>query len=169
MTPRPLQVHCLSFAAPIAASILLFAGFSKVQAWSDFIRDIQNHGVVPSSLVRPLGFAFIALELLTGLAALCLALRQHRTGAAPCLPLAEFFAGLTSYCLVLCVHPPTIPTGCGCGLSRTLVQHWTPLALRNAAASSAFLLATLVLWYQGRRQPIAPQRPGLDSNQRPAA
>lgn len=169
MTPRPLPLQCLAAAAPIAACVLLFAGFSKIQTWSDFIRDVQNHGVVPSTLVQPLGVAFISIELLTGLAALCLALRQHRTGAAPCLLLAVFFAGLTSYCLVLCMHPPAIRSGCGCGFSRTLVQDWTPLAIRNAAAASAFLLASLVLRYQGRPQPFTHQHPGLDSNQRPAA
>ena len=117
--------------------VTLVAGISKAQAYGEFVDTVRLQGMLPNGAVSPVCFVVVAGEIGCGawIALGCCGLASW-TRAATCLTI--LFGGFAVYCWCLVVAPPTIPTGCGCGIRSALVYDWRPVALTNS--SLAFLL-----------------------------
>lgn len=131
---------------PIGASSLVLVAFAlwlaaaavgKIGATEEFRTALEAHGVVPAVGLGAATWAIPVAELLAAGGSIWLLVTGEPLRRAA-VPILIAFGVLACYSVVLAVHPPPEPAGCGCGLSSAPVDSWWPLASRN-------LLSTLVI------------------------
>ena len=113
------------------AAWLLVSAFGKFFSIDTFHDALQAHEIVPRELIPVTTWAFPALEAVVGIYTVW-RLLTGRSLRSAALPLIVIFGLLTGYTTLLAIHPPAEPTGCGCGIASGPVEHWWPLAARNA-------------------------------------
>lgn len=94
MMPKRL----ITFLAYLLALVFLFAAVTKILYFNLFIKDIGRLNVVLPSLIFPVSFILIALELM--LASLLLIKRYRRLAAGLASGLITFFLLMVSYLLI---------------------------------------------------------------------
>lgn len=127
---------------------LIMLGVQKLFDVRSFAEVIAAHGLFPLNIARLLAPVAAGLEVLVGVAALVSTAAFGRVSSG-CWVLATLMLGLSVYCSVVAVRPPSQPVSCGCGLSSSPVESWSALAARNAGG--AFLLRLLGLMTSWRK------------------
>lgn len=124
-----------AFAALAVTAIgawLVLVALHKLQSPHAFAQTLADHGAIPGDLTTPAAWLVMLAELLAGVLALLLGIVSERWRAAA-LVLAPILLVFTLYAAYLTKHPPTHPSPCGCGLSRAVVEDWSPVLWRNLA------------------------------------
>lgn len=148
---RVLRVSLLCCAIA-CGMVLVFSAATKLQDMPKFLSTVQNHAVVPSQFTPQAAWLFAAVESVLGAGVIALVIAGHpRALMLAMFLIATFFAALALYAGVLWVHPPTIPSGCGCGLSHRVIENWFPILQRNTLISAAFGAIGLSLSHFGKR------------------
>ncbi len=127
------------------AGLLLFAGSFKIQDRESFAAIIQAQGIVPSGLASSLAWIVGAGEIAVGMLSVWSVLQQRwvfvRVGALLCAIVFLVFAG---YASVLVIHPPPVPTPCGCLPGEQEIASWWPIVIRNGLIASVLALVGLL-------------------------
>ncbi len=119
------------------AGLLLLTGAFKMQDRAAFAAIVQAQGLVPVGIV-PLAVWVVAWgEIAFGVFAVWAVLQQQwvfvRVGALLCALVFLVFAG---YASALVIHPPPVPTPCGCLPGEEAVVSWWPIVIRNGMIAS---------------------------------
>ena len=122
------------------ATLFLFAAGAKLYTIRDFVANLSN--LVPESLMWPVAFAVIAVEVIA--AALLLWPRMARVGAVVSAALLVGFAGYALY-YVYMLHGEPLECGCFGGIIAS--QLGVSTALRNLAL---LIPCALVFYIQPR-------------------
>ncbi len=114
---------------------VLVSGVAKAVDEASFERTLILHGVFSNEWAGPAVVVIAYAEILIASSGL-FALMCHRVRlAAWCL--AFMFGVFSAYLGVLWLNPPPPGVACGCGLSRSAVESWGTLVVRNAAIAGA--------------------------------
>ena len=140
------------------AAWLLVSAFGKFFSIDTFHDALRAHEIVPRELIPVTTWAFPALEAAVGTYAIW-QLLTGRSLRSAALPLIVIFGLLAGYTTLLAIHPPAEPTGCGCGIASGPVEHWWPLAARNAV-----VVVLLVACWHWRGGPLGAQPPRPANN-----
>jgi len=136
---------------------LLISAFGKFSSLETFHEALRAHALVPRALLPFTTWAMPILELSVGALAIWRLLTTGST-RAPAVALLVVFVMLTAYTTVLAIRPPAEPAGCGCGLSRAVVEHWWPLAVRNGVAAAILVACALGVRVPGAESPAPRAR-----------
>lgn len=141
---RVVVVGLLTATALITIAVL-YSSFAKLAQFGDFETAVRRQGLVPETLVLAFCRTIIGIELVMGTTVLYFCTLPHKACALAPLILAVFFALVTCYCTALCIYPPEVASGCGCGFSRRLIEDWRPLAAQNGAFTVGCGLAAVIV------------------------
>jgi hypothetical protein len=131
-------------ALAVVGAVFIFTALVKLRDVDAFRSTILAHGVIPESLGSPAAWSVAVVELGAGvLTILLVLLRPGHISAASVVP-AALLAAFAAYALVLRVHPPPVPTSCGCGIISAPIEDWGSLARRNGAIALAVALLPLL-------------------------
>ncbi len=125
------------------AAWLLVSAFGKLFSLDMFQDALRAHEIVSQELIPVTTWAFPLLEAAVGVYTIW-RLLTRRSLRSTAIPVIVVFGLLTGYTTLLALHPPAEPTGCGCGIASGPVEHWWPLAARNAVV--VVILALCWCW-----------------------
>mgnify|MGYP001794484102 CR=1 FL=1 len=137
----PLQAAA-DMLVVIAAGVLLFAWFGRLQSGESLAEIISSHGLIPAAVATQTAALVVICELALAIGALWLVCVQRRTRVAACW-LGGTAAVFALYAGLLILMPPDQPTSCGCGISGNSIADWPLIAVRNGSVTLVLFAAAL--------------------------
>jgi len=157
---RPTDLACMLiilFVLVLSVWVLV-SGVLKFADADAFQRTVYSHGALSESMSLFVGQVFPTMELIVGSLCVVLVLQGRRGCAVAGQIIGVLFLMLGGYALIVSIHPPAEPVGCGCGWSSEPVDTWSLLALRNCVIGVLVLCCSMVLLLNTGRCSVGRKR-----------